>query len=130
MHLRRREQVDSITGDTITRSEKISITVQSVMRQWKFVIGYSILTFIWWTHPVWFGDHPGNDARWQDFASYMALLIESLVGIGMFGWARRDSVILRRIDRLEREADASRDVYEPLMRAIAAKLEVEVPDGR
>ena len=84
MWLFRKEHTDPSTGDTIGRSERLSLFAQAIMRKWAFVFAYSALTFFWWTHPTLFGDHPGNDARWQDWASYMALLIESLVGIGMF----------------------------------------------
>lgn len=120
MFLRRREQIDPLTGDTITRQERLSLLAQSVLRKWTFVLAYSVLTFLWWTHPGWFGDHPGSDARWQDWASYMALLIESLVGIGMFGWARRDSIIIRKLYALERAAE-QRDVADQELMHVIAK---------
>jgi hypothetical protein len=94
---------DPLTGDVLAPVERFSLMVQGVMRKWKFIIAYSVLTGLWWWHPVWFGDNK-QDLHWQLGASYAAVLIESVVGIGMFGWARRDSVILRKVHTLERKA--------------------------
>ena len=94
---------DPLTGDLLKGSERFSLLVQSLMRRWAFVLAYTVVTVVWWTHPHWFGDQP-NDGHWQDAASYAALVIESVVGIGMFGWARRDSLVLRRLEVLERKA--------------------------
>ena len=111
----RKHHVDPFTGDAIGRSERLSLFAQSILRKWTFVLAYTALTVLWWTHPHWFGDHPGDDARWQDWASYMALLIESLVGIGMFGWARRDSQVLRRLYQMERAAEQRDEVMVALV---------------
>ena len=100
--------LDPLTGDLVTTSERISLAVQAVMRQWKFVLAYTILTVFWWYHPHWFGDTAAL-SHWQDWASYMALLIESVVGIGMFSWARRDSIVLRKIHKLEHQAGQSEE---------------------
>lgn len=104
MILLRKKHRDPNTGDEILRAERISLAVQGVMRRWSFVFAYTAITVAWWLHPVFFGDN-AQYTHWQLAASYMALLIESLVGIGMFGWARRDSVILRKIYALERSAE-------------------------
>lgn len=120
MFIFKKEHIDPNTGDPITRSERMSLFAQAVMRKWSFVLAYSVLTFFWWTHPQVFGDHPGSDARWQDWASYMALLIESLVGIGMFGWARRDSVFIRKLYALER-ASEQRDEADRAITHVIAK---------
>jgi hypothetical protein len=103
--LERKRYRDPLTGDLVGRSERVSLFVQAIMRRWIFVFAYTTVTVLWWTHPQWFGDQPGKDARWQDWASYMALLIESVVGIGMFSWARRDSQVIRKIHALERKAE-------------------------
>ncbi len=121
--IKRDSYTDSMTGDTITRSERLSLLAQAVLRRWSFVLAYSVLTFLWWIHPTWFGDHPGNDIRWQDWASYMALLIESLVGIGMFGWARRDSVILRRLLAMERAAEQRDEIITAMLERQPANKE-------
>lgn len=124
MFLLRKRHTDAITGDEITRSERLSLLAQSVMRKWTFVLAYSALTLLWWTHPTLFGDHPGNDSRWQDWASYMALLIESLVGIGMFGWARRDSVILRKLYALERASEQRDEIDTGILHQLFATAQI------
>ncbi len=98
--------VDPITGDLLRPIERFSLFVQGRMRQWRFILLYSALTFTWWAMPTWFGD-TASYTKWQLGASYMALLIESVVGIGMFGWARRDSVVLRKVHALEEAANAT-----------------------
>ena len=100
-----RAGVDPLTGDRVGGSEKFSLLVQGLMRKWTFVLAYTAVTVLWWTHPHWFGDQP-TDGHWQDAASYGALLIESVVGIGMFSWARRDSVILRKVHAIEQATEA------------------------
>lgn len=130
MWLKHRSQLDPLTGDTITRQERLSLVAQSVLRKWSFVAAYTALTFVWWTHPSLFGDHPGNDARWQDWASYMALLIESLVGIGMFGWARRDSLVIRKLYALERAAEQRDETDQALMHVIAKHTEALFADAQ
>jgi hypothetical protein len=100
MHSRR----DPLTGDILPPVERFSLLVQGILRKWRFIIGYSVLTGVWWYRPTWFGDNH-NYVHWQLGASFFAVLIESIVGIGMFGWARRDSVILRKVHALERKAE-------------------------
>ena len=95
---------DPITGDRVGAAERVSLSVQGIMRRWRFIFAYTALCVVWWMHPSWFGDD-ANYTHWQLWASYMALLIESVVGIGMFSWARRDSVILRKVHVLERKAE-------------------------
>lgn len=140
MFLVKKDHIDPNTGDTIGRSERLSLFAQGLMRKWSFVLAYTILTIVWWTHPTWFGDHPGDDARWQDWASYMALLIESLVGIGMFGWARRDSRYIRLIHQMELDAAkrhefetrllVALDGYSQAMIASLGRIEEDVDDDR
>ncbi len=97
--------LDPLTGDLLRPVERFSLFVQGRMRQWRFIFLYTGLTAAWWARPVWFGD-TSSYTKWQLGASYMALLIESVVGIGMFGWARRDSVVLRKVHALEVAAEA------------------------
>ena len=94
---------DPLTGDMLEPVERFTLWVQGIMRKWRFVLAYTTLTVVWWMRPSWFGD-TRSYVHWQLWASYSALLIESVVGIGMFSWARRDSAILRKVHELERLA--------------------------
>jgi hypothetical protein len=127
MWVRKKEHIDPITGDVLTRQERLSIMAQAAVRQWKFVLAYSALTFVWWAEPHWFGDD-SSYVHWQLQASFLAIVLEAVIGIGMFGWARRDSIVLRKIMRLEAEADRARDRNEPVMRAVAQTLGIPYPD--
>jgi hypothetical protein len=101
-----RPGVDRQTGDQVTGGERFSLLVQAVMRRWAFVLAYTALTITWWYRPHDFGDS-SSLSHWQDWASYMALLIESVVGIGMFSWARRDSRVLRTVEDIVEKLDAT-----------------------
>jgi hypothetical protein len=86
---------DSMDGRPRSLTEKISFAVQGAMRRWTFVFAYTLLSVAWWIFPAWFGDN-SSYVHWQLWASYMALFIESVVGIGMFSIQKKDAVILRR----------------------------------
>ena len=88
----------------MTTGEYISWIVQGVIRRWSFLIVISVVTVLVWTT---------NNATaltwWNLGASYLALVIESIVGLAMFGQTRRDAVVLREIraisQRVERLAE-------------------------
>lgn len=83
---------DPVTGDRLTRGEWFSWRAQSLIRHWSFIVGFTTVTFTVWIlgSPLWL-------SWWNYAASWLALVIESLVGIAMFGQTRRDAVILRGI---------------------------------
>lgn len=99
-----RPWTDPLTGDRLKPTERFSWLITGLIRRWKFVAAYVTLSIVWWTHPQWFGDTL-NYTHWQLGASLGALLIESVVGIGVFSIARRDSVYIRKIHNLERKAE-------------------------
>ena len=100
----KRPRRDPTTGDVLTTGEYISWIVQGVIRRWSFLIVISVVTVLVWTT---------NNATaltwWNLGASYLALVIESIVGLAMFGQTRRDAVVLREIraisQRVERLAE-------------------------
>jgi hypothetical protein len=105
---------DPLTGDLLTKGETISWKLQGLIRNWYFPGFYTALTlacFIAW--PVW--RHNPLDV-WNYFASLLAIVIESTVGIAMFSQTLRDAVKLRavekRIIQLEAKIDTLLARYE------------------
>lgn len=116
-----RDRLDPKTGDVLAPSEQFSWAVQRVMRRWTFVAAYSALTLAWWLVPRYF---PDGLAGWNYWASYMALLIESAVGIGVFGMTIRDHLTLREIKRGVEVSQANGErlasLHEDLLAHVAA----------
>jgi hypothetical protein len=71
---------------------------QAIFRSWWFVSIFTTITFTWLAIPVWFHD-PGR--LWLNYyLSYLAVLVESIIGIGVASQSMRDAVILREIKKL------------------------------
>lgn len=87
-----------ITGDHLRLSEYLSWKSQAIFRSWWFVVIFSTITFTWLAVPIWFHD----PARlWLNYyLSYLAVLVESIIGIGVASQSMRDAVILREIKKL------------------------------
>jgi hypothetical protein len=93
--MRPREYHDPVTGDVLTLSEFVSWRLQSMIRNWWFIGTITVITvlmFIKWK--VW-GHDPLDQRNYA--ASWLALWIESCVGIAMFSQTRRDAKIIREI---------------------------------
>ena len=82
-----------ITGDPIGLGKHVSWKIQFSIRNWYFIgtiTGITIFCVIWGTMNIkvigW----------WNVWASYMALFIESVVGISMFEQTRADAKVLRQ----------------------------------
>jgi hypothetical protein len=91
----RSEPTDAeLLGQPNRPSEKFSWAIQSFIRRWTFVVAYSVLTVVWWLHPSIFGDDH-TLTRWMALFSWLAVFIESVVGIGVFSQSKRDSMTLR-----------------------------------
>lgn len=104
---------DPVTGDPLTRSEMVSWYAQAIIRRWAFIVGYSLLTF-----GVWLFGTTMAVQWWNYSASWLALVIESVVGIAMFGQVRRDALILRELREMARKhEELSELVYEFLQRS-------------
>ena len=89
---------DPVTGDELTHAEHVSWQLQSLIRNWYFIgaitaatIVVSIIGRAWTFHLM---------DIWNFSASYLALFIESIVGIAMFSQTRRDAVKIRKIESL------------------------------
>lgn len=83
---------DPATGDILTRGEYISWMVQGIIRRWTFLVIVTCATAIAWST---------NNAAvllwWNLCASFLAIMIESVVGIAMFSQTRRDATVLREV---------------------------------
>lgn len=86
---------DPVTGDILTKGEKVSWLIQGVIRRWTFLIAVTLVTAL-----VWSTRNPDALVWWNLCASYLAIFIESVVGLAMFGQTRRDAVVLREIRTL------------------------------
>ncbi len=94
---------DPVTGDELSAGEHVSWMIQSVIRRWSFLITFSLLTLLAWALSLFL---PGGGAIlvwWNLIASYMAIVIESIVGLAMFNQTRRDAVIIREVRTLARQ---------------------------
>src|ERR1700722_1312973 len=118
--------VNPLTGDELTKSEYISWKVQGVIRRWAF-IGFitvaSITVFLiaasslGWASPLLLA--------WNLGASYLAVFIESVVGIAMFSQTARDANIIRKIDKIaahiEAQEDQELEELKEILKALIAK---------
>jgi uncharacterized membrane protein YadS len=87
-----RKYKDPVTEDELTLQEYISWKIQKVMRNWYFLIAFTIITII-----AWSTNNNSVLTWWNLGASYLALVIESIVGIALFNQTKRDAVILREV---------------------------------
>ena len=92
---------DPVTGDLLTPAEQVSWRIQGVIRNWNFLIVVLLLTAICWAT---------NNAAillwWNLSASLLAIVIESIVGLAMFGQTRRDALVLREIRAIARRLES------------------------
>lgn len=96
-----REYRDPVTGDRLSPSEHLSWIIQGVIRRWLFLGLITVATVV-----VWSTNEPVALNWWNLSASYLALFIESCVGIAMFSQTRRDAVIIREIRAAEKRDEA------------------------
>jgi len=81
-----------ITGDPIGLGKHISWKIQFSIRNWYFI---GTITFITLFCAAWGTIDINVIGWWNVWASYMALFIESVVGISMFEQTRADAKVLR-----------------------------------
>jgi hypothetical protein len=102
------------TGDVLTFSENVSWKIQGLIRNWWFVMGWTILTITWWIRPHWFGDNSAY-VKWMNLASWLAVTVELVIGIALIGQTKRDAQIIRHILKLEKtEIEHLKDIIEDL----------------
>ncbi len=80
---------DPVTGDPLTTTEYLSWKIQSFVRSPWFIILFNLITILAMTF--------GRGELWNYFASWLAIMIEWIVGKYMFGQTGRDAVIIRHL---------------------------------
>lgn len=91
---------DPATGDPLSHGEYISWRIQGLIRNWTFLALITVATII-----IWATDNSAALTWWNLCASYLALVIESIVGIAMFSQTRRDAVCLREVRAIDRHIE-------------------------
>ncbi|QBD76189.1 hypothetical protein EPA93_09270 [Ktedonosporobacter rubrisoli] len=89
---------DPVTGDQLSAGEYLSWLIQSMIRRWAFLGLITLLTVI-----VWTTNNPIALNWWNLGASYMALVIESVVGISMYAQTRRDALVMRETRKISQQ---------------------------
>ena len=101
----KRKFVHPDAGDVLNFSEQISWKIQGIIRNWYFMSIWTVGSALWWQFPSWFHD-THSFTKWQLVASWLAVTIELIIGIGLLGQTKRDALILRELRKLTRqEAD-------------------------
>ncbi len=84
---------DPVTGDELTRLEYYTRQVQVLVRTPWFILAFNVITLV--------AMILGHGDVWNYFASWLAIMVEWLVGTYMFGQTGRDATYIRRIANLE-----------------------------
>ena len=100
---------DPVTGDQLSRLEFYTRTVQTWVRTPWFILAFNVITIL--------ALALGHPLEWNDFASWLAVIIEWLVGTYMFGQTARDAVHIRRIAHLEEVNEVQLRHLEKLLEA-------------
>lgn len=85
-----------VTGEDIGLGEHISWSIQSAIRRWAFILTVTAATIVCWS------SRDSTVLTWWNYtASWMALFIESVVGISMFQQTKADAQVIRKILKME-----------------------------
>lgn len=86
-----------VSGEPIKLGEHISWKIQFAIRRWSFIGSITLITLAC----VCLGIFDLTVMTWWNvWASWMALFIESVVGMAMFNMARNDGRVLREVHAL------------------------------
>jgi hypothetical protein len=118
-----REHRDPVTGDMLTQGEYISWIIQGVIRRWTFLIIITLVTIVVWTI-----NNPTALLWWNLGASYLALVIESIVGLAMFGQVKRDAVALREVRAISQHIEQLAEAFLKDVVALEKQLEEAPPN--
>lgn len=86
--------IDPVTGDELTRLEYLVRQAQVVVRTPWFIVAFNVTTVLILL---------GHGDLWNYFASWLAIIVEWLVGTYMFGQTGRDATIIRKNTKLEEQ---------------------------
>lgn len=103
---------DPKTGDELTMGEAAAWRVQWIIRRWTFLVAITAVTAVVWTVVALTGS--GTVLNWWNCAaSYLALLIESVVGMAMYHQTQRDAQVIREVRKLTKTVrDLTEDIYD------------------
>jgi len=89
-------QTHPITGEAIGLGEYVSWKIQNLIRRWAFILSVTAATAVCWA------TRNGHVLTWWNYtASWMALFIESVVGISMYKQTQSDAAVIRKILKME-----------------------------
>jgi hypothetical protein len=100
---------DPVTGDELSWLEYYTRQVQVVVRTPWFILFFNVITLV--------AMILGHGDVWNYFASWLAIIVEWLVGTYMFGQTGRDALYIRRIAHLEEVNDKQLKHLEALVEA-------------
>lgn len=114
---------DPVTGDELTAGEAAAWRVQWIIRRWTFLVLITGVTALAWSVVA----ATGNGAVltwWNCGASYLALVIEGVVGMAMYHQTQRDAQVVREVRKLVQEVHRqgvrlealSEDIYDMQLR--------------
>ena len=92
-----------INGDPMTFGEMAAWQLQGIIRRWWFLLGYTAITVVCWVVG-------GNTVLlwWNLASSFLAIVVEGVVGRAMFAVTKTDSAVLREIRKVGKsDADHS-----------------------
>lgn len=89
-----------MTGDALTRLEYLTRQAQMGLRHPLFLVGFNLVTLTLMAL--------GLREQWNYFASWLAIMVEWMVGVYMFGQTKRDALVIREVRALARQM--ARDV--------------------
>lgn len=108
---------DPVTGDELTAAEAAAWRVQWIIRRWAFLVIITAVTAVVWT-VVALTRSAALLNWWNCAASYLALLIESVVGMAMYHQTQRDAQVTREVRKLTQRVEAlAEDIYDMALRS-------------
>jgi len=87
--------INPINGDPMTFGEMAAWKLQGIIRQWWFLLGYTFATAI-----CWLVGGPTVLLWWNFASSFLAIVVEGVVGRAMFAVTKTDSAVLREIRKI------------------------------
>jgi hypothetical protein len=89
-----------VSGEPIRLGEHVSWKIQFAIRRWLFIGTITALTLTCWV----VGSHYAPVLLWWNLlASWLAIAIESVVGMAMFNMAQNDGKVIRKILTMEQD---------------------------
>ena len=83
---------DAVTGDRLSALEYLTLLVQTGLRSPWFLLGFNVVTIV--------ALAVGGREGWNYFASWLAIIVEWIVGTFMLGQTHRDARCLREVRAL------------------------------